>query len=127
MTQDIIKDIEAQDARRVRATLAKDAATLSELLGDDLVYVHSSAAVETKSQFIERATTGFYDYRALTNVERTFRVLGDVVLVNGDVRIEVVVKGATKDFVSRYLQVWARRGGAWQMVAWQSTPVPAAR
>ncbi len=127
MTQAIINEIEALDARRAQATLAKDAATLGELLGDDLVYVHSSATTETKSQFIERATTGFYDYRALTSLERTFRVIGDVVLVNGDVRIEVVVKGATRDFVSRYLQVWAKRGDTWQMVSWQSTPVPAAR
>ncbi|MFT3800349.1 MAG: nuclear transport factor 2 family protein [Burkholderiaceae bacterium] len=126
MSQEIIKEIEALDERRAQATIAKDAATLGELLGDDLVYVHSSATTESKSQFIERATTGFYDYRGLTNLARTFRVLGDVALVNGDVRIEVVVKGSTKNFVSRYLQVWARRGDRWQMVSWQSTPVPSA-
>ena len=120
-----ISAIEALDAQRVRATLAKDAAALGRVLADDLLYVHSSAVAETKALYIERACTGHYDYKGLTSLRRNFRVYGDVVLVDGDVRIQVVVGGNTKDFVSRYLQVWAKRSGDWQMVSWQSTPVPA--
>jgi hypothetical protein len=45
-------------------------------------------------------------------------------LVNGDIQIDLLLKGVPKSFVSRYLQVWAKRSGEWQMVAWQSTPVP---
>jgi uncharacterized protein (TIGR02246 family) len=121
-----IQAIEAIDARRVDATLAQDAAALREIFGDDLIYVHGSAVAESRDVFIERATTGFYVYRALTTQRRNYRELGDVVLVDGDVRIQVCVKGTDKDFVTRYLQVWARRDGRWQMISWQSTPVPAA-
>ena len=53
-------------------------------------------------------------------------MFGDMALVDGDARIQVVVKSGAKDFVTRYLQVWARRNGGWQMVSWQSTPIPAA-
>ena len=121
-----IQEIEAVDARRVAATVGKDAAALRELFGDDLIYVHGSATAENRELFIERATTGFYDYRVITNQRRNFRVYGDVVLVDGDTRIQVDVKGAPKDFVTRYLQAWVRRDGRWQMVSWQSTPMPAA-
>jgi len=126
MTQQVISQIEALDAERSKATLGRDAATLGRLMGDDLLYVHGSAVAEGKALYIERVCSGFYDYKALTNIKREFRVLGDVVLVNGDVRIQVVVPSGAKDFVSRYLQVWARRNGNWQMVSWQSTPLPAA-
>ncbi len=125
MSADIIKAIEQADARRCRATLDKDAATLRELIGDDVLYVHSSATAEDKALYIDRVCNGYYDYKGLTQVRRAFRVYGDVVLVDGDLHIEVVVKGAMKDFVSRYLQVWAKRNGRWQMVSWQSTPMPA--
>ena len=126
MSEDIIRAIEAIDARRCQATIAKDRAVMDEILADDMVYVHSSAVAESKAQYIERATTGWYDYTGLTDRGRTFRVYGDTVLVNGDVRIQVTVKGTPKDFVSRYLQVWAKQGGRWRMVSWQSTPIPAA-
>ncbi len=120
-----IKAIEEADARRCKAALDKDAATLRELLGDDLLYVHSSATAEDKATYIERACTGYYDYQGITQIRRSFRSYGDVVLVDGDVRIQVVVKSGAKDFVSRYLQAWTRRDGRWQMVSWQSTPIPA--
>lgn len=123
--KDIIAQIEKLDAERTRAAIAKDAATLSRLIGDDLRYIHSSATDENKALYIERVTTGHYDYKKLETVKRDFRVIGDTVLVNGDIRIELLLKGAPKSILSRYLQVWAKRGDSWQMVAWQSTPVPA--
>ena len=88
-----IAAIEAADARRVQATLAKDAATLREIFADDLLYVHSSATAEDKATYIERATTGFYDYREMTLLRRSFRDYGDVVVADGDVRIHVVHRG----------------------------------
>ncbi|WP_187272254.1 nuclear transport factor 2 family protein [Zeimonas arvi] len=123
--QTIIADIEALDARRVAATLERDFAALDALIGDDLVYVHSSAAVEDRALYLERLRNGHYVYRGLTGLKRDHRVLGDVVLVNGEVRIDVEVQGKAKQVNARYLQVWARRPGGWQMVSWQSTPIPA--
>jgi hypothetical protein len=54
------------------------------------------------------------------------RVIGDVVLVNGDARIEVEVGGTAKLVMSRYLQVWVKGSAGWQMASWQSTPIPQA-
>ena len=128
MAQDdskVIQEIEAVDAQRTAATIAKDAKALHEVFGADMLYVHGSATAESRELFIERATTGYYDYQGITSLRRQFRVYGDVVLVDGDTRIQVVVKGTPRDFVTRYLQAWVKRDGRWQMVTWQSTPVPA--
>jgi len=71
-------------------------------------------------------TSGHYTYRALTTLQREMRVMGDVVLVNGDARIEVEVSGTAKVVMSRYLQVWVKGSTGWQMSSWQSTPIPQA-
>jgi ketosteroid isomerase-like protein len=121
----VIAELEALDDRRAAAAIAKDRATLESLLAPDMIYVHSSAVAEDRATFVERACTGWYDYTALTTLKRDWRVWGDTALCNGDVRIQVIARGAPKDFVSRYLQVWRRGEAGWQMASWQSTPVPA--
>ena len=116
-----IREIERVDAERIRATLGKDRSTLERIVADDLVYVHTSATQEDKALYLERVTGDYYNYQSLEYDKRAFRVLGDLVLVNGDIRINVIVKGVSRAILSRYLQVWARRDGRWQMVSWQST------
>ena len=123
---DIIAQLEALDQQRTQSILQRNFAALAPLLGDDLRYIHSSAVQENKAQYLEKLTNGHYIYHGLDVQQREFRVLGDVVLVNGDLRIDVEVKNTRKVVLSRYLQVWARRPSGWQMVSWQSVPVPAA-
>lgn len=128
MTPDakLLAELNAADDRRAAATIAKDRAALEAMFSPDLRYVHSSGTDEDRATYIERACTGWYDYRKLTSLRREWRVIGDVALCNGDVAIDVVAKGNPKVFTSRFLQVWRREGGAWKLVALQSTPLPAA-
>lgn len=120
-----IAQIEALDNQRTQAILSRNFTALEPLMGDDLRYIHSSAVQENKAEYLEKLTRGHYLYRGLDVQQREYRVLGDVVLVNGDLRIDVEVQGTRKVVLSRYLQVWARRASGWQMVSWQSVPVPA--
>ena len=121
-----IQAVEAQEARRIAATIARDFDTVEAIVGPDLCYVHSSATVEDHALYMERLRNGHYVYRGIASEERSHRTIGDdVVLVNGRVRIDVEGKGAVKQVNARYLQVWARRPSGWQLVSWQSTPIPA--
>jgi ketosteroid isomerase-like protein len=122
MNEEIIKAIRDADARRCAATIAKDAAALDELFADDLVIVHAGGVAENKARYITRLCKSAYHYHGLTYIRRRFRVYGNAVLVNGDLRLEVTTPGGEKTLVVRYLQVWAGHNGRWQMVAWQSTP-----
>ena len=123
---DTIAQIESLDNQRTQAILTRNFKTLEALMGDDLRYIHSSAVQENKTEYLHKLSSGHYLYHGLDVQQREYRVLGDVVLVNGDLRIDVEVKGTRKVVLSRYLQVWARRPSGWQMVSWQSVPVPAA-
>lgn|SRR5690606_3695566 len=116
----------ALDAERIAATLAGDVARLEPLVGSSLRYVHSSGTDEDRALYLRRVSEGFYDYQGLVPVARDLRRFGDMVLVNGDVDIDVIVRDkGRKQFRSRYLQAWALEDGNWRMVSWQSTPLPA--
>jgi len=122
--QTVIAEIEALDAQRRAALVDKNFSALANLLDDAMLYVHSSAVAEDKALYLKKLTDGLYNYSALKSLRRTHRVLGDVVLVDGDLEISVRVSGVDKVVNSRYLQVWARRAGGWKMISWQSTPIP---
>ena len=124
--KETIAHIEALDAKRTQCILARDFAGLEPLIAEDLRYVHSSSVLENKAQYLAKLASGHYTYRAMTSLHREMRVIDDVVLVNGDVRIEVEVSGTPKVVMSRYLQVWVKRSAGWQMASWQSTPIPQA-
>jgi len=121
----IFKTIEQLDDARKKATLAKDIDKVEPFIGSSLRYVHGSGTDEDRDMYLSRLREGFYDYHAMDTLRRDFRRFGDTVFVHGDTRIHVVVNGTEKDFKGRYLQVWAKEGADWKMVAWQTTPLPA--
>ena len=49
---------------------------------------------------------------------------GDAVVLTGVARISVNSGGKPMKFGVRFTDVYARRGGQWQMVVWQSTKLP---
>ncbi len=122
--QTVIAEIEAVEDRRRQALIDKDFAALADMLGDDLLYVHSSAVAEDKALYLKKLTEGHYSYSGLRSLRRAHRVFGDIVVADGDLEIRVQVGGSDKVVNSRYLQVWARRAGGWKMISWQSTPIP---
>ena len=114
------QEIRSLEDRRFRAMVGGDAAALEELLADDLVYTHSSASVDTKASLIESITSR-RPYQQVERSDEQIRLYGDAAVVNGQARIEL---RGPRTLNLRYVDVWVRRGGRWQMVAWQSTPIP---
>jgi ketosteroid isomerase-like protein len=124
MTTSIAADqIRDAEARRYAAMIANDRKALDALLADDLVYTHSTAATETKAEFIDRLSSGLR-YRKITQREQTVRVFGDVGIVNGLNQMDVERKGEPISFGIRFLAVYVRDGADWRMRAWQSTRLP---
>lgn len=125
MDSEVIRQIEARDQARTRATIAGDLDALADVFADTLRYVHASASVDDKAKYLDNLRSGFYKYTAFTDLKKDYQVFGDTVFVHGDIRIEVTVKGTPKVVMSRYLAVWLRQAGVWRLGAWQSTPIPA--
>jgi ketosteroid isomerase-like protein len=112
------------DKKRMNAMAQKDIAALNELLSDDLVYTHSSARLDTKQSLIGAMESGGTVYTALAPSDVKARDLGDTVVLTGSCRISVNSGGQPNSFGVRFTDVYANKGGRWQMVTWQSTRLP---
>ena len=116
--------VKAADARRFEATTKNDLDTLASLLADDLTYVHSSAAQDTKAQYLAALKSGATRYHSIEPSDIRVRVYGDTAIVTGVAKISVTANGKPLNNSLRYTDVWVRRNNQWQMVAWQSTRLP---
>jgi hypothetical protein len=111
---------------RFAAMVKGDRAALEKLLADDLTYTHSTALLESKEQFLKSVTSGNIDYVSIVPNEADWkvRINGDTAVVNGVAAVNVIDTGKDRKIRIRFTTVQANRGGAWQLLAWQSTVVP---
>lgn len=116
--------VKALELQRFEATVKNDLEALGKLLADDLTYTHSNGAVDTKAQYIEALKSGKVRYDKIEPGELQVRLYGNTAIINGEAKLSVVSEGQTKALSLRFTDVWARRAGRWQMVAWQSTRLP---
>jgi ketosteroid isomerase-like protein len=112
------------DKKRMTAMAQRDIATLNALLSDDLVYTHSTARLDTKQSLIGNMESGSTVYTAVEPADVKAQDLGDTVVLTGACRISVLSQGRPNSFTVRFTDVYANKGGNWQMVAWQSTRLP---
>ena len=109
------------DRQRMAAMGSKDIAALNRLIADDLIYTHSSARIDTKQSLIGAMESGATVYAAVEPSNVVAQDLGSAVVLTGEAAIAVNSGGKAMSFRVRFVDVWANRNGAWQMVTWQST------
>jgi hypothetical protein len=63
-------------------------------------------------------------YQQMTVLEQHFRMHGLIGIINGVVHVAVRMAGSDREFSLRYTDVYVRRSGRWQLLAWQSTRLP---
>jgi ketosteroid isomerase-like protein len=112
------------DKKRMNAMAQKDVATLNTILSDDLVYTHSSARLDTKQSLIGAMESGSTVYSSVVPSDVKAQDCGDTVVLTGVARIGVKSGGNAMNFAVRFTDVYANKGGKWQMVTWQSTRLP---
>jgi Domain of unknown function (DUF4440) len=109
------------DRQRMTAMAERNTTVLQKLLSDDLIYTHSSARLDTKQSLIGAMESGATVYTAVEPSDVTAQNLGDVVVLTGVAAISVTSGGKANSFRVRFTDVYANKGGQWQMVTWQST------
>ena len=122
---DVATQISALEDQRYQALADADLATLGELLSPDLVYLHSDASSDTRQSYLDKLASKALDYGVMEHPVSSIVVHGDCALVFHDMRGEVQVNGATRVLNSRALAVWTREDGAWRLLAFQPTRIPA--
>lgn len=105
------------------AVRSGDAAALSKILSDDLVYTHSTGIVDTKASYIQSITSGSQKYAGIEYSDTKIRVYGRAALVTTVVRMTGTSKGVAFDNKLRMSHVWVRdaQGTDWLLVSHQTT------
>ena len=105
--------------------LEGDADTLAGLFHDELLYSHTSGALDTKESYLEKVLSGFFDFRTVDVGPATATFVGDAAAVITPVHAEVELGGEPRTLHNSTLTVWVHDGGRWQIVASQPTALPA--
>jgi hypothetical protein len=115
---DLEQEILRLESKRIAAMVARDVAVLQPILADDLSYSHSSGRTDTKASFIELVLSGHY--LGVDFLERDVVVCGNAVVVRGRAQMRVHHDGENLSYPILFLEVYALRSSAWQLVAWQA-------
>ena len=121
---DIKDTIKTLDGERMRAMVAGDLETLGRILADDMTYIHTSAAVDTKESMLTSIGNGSLNYHKMAARNVLVRACGDAAVVTGEADVEVTSGGNDLTFSLRFTDVYVNGDAGWQMVAWQSTRLP---
>ena len=113
----------AEDARYA-AQMGDDFATLQKLLGEDLVYIHSSAVVDNKASYIESMKSGTVKYRVMRRSDVTVRTYGCIAILSGLGNFDVTVKGQDMAVEIRFHSIWAKRDRGLEFISWEATRTP---
>jgi uncharacterized protein (TIGR02246 family) len=106
-----------------QAALKGDAAALDKILADDMTHTHGGGRTESKAQFLEAIRSGAQKYEAIDYDEIKVRVYGSTAIVTSEPNIRTVNSGVPSSSHSRFLHVYVKQGGAWRLVAHQSTRI----
>jgi len=124
MSDDVAAVLAAED-RRYQAMIDTDLAALDRMLDDRLSYAHSSGARDTKTEYLEKVRSGYYDYLTADHPVERVEVVGDTAMVIGRMTSDLTVQGARKTIDNLALAVWVRADGGWRLLAYAPTTLPA--
>ncbi len=103
------------------ALIKSDVAALDRIYADSLIYTHSSGAVDDKATYVGNIKSGVTKYESMKRDEIKVSVYGDTALVSCHWQVNVTARGAKISTNARYMHVYVKQKGRWQMVAHQAT------
>ncbi len=132
----VLAEVLAVEQRWTAAHLAGDFGILAELMAEDYVRIEPDGTAAGRAAVLAayQPEHRHWDYAA--GDEYDVRIYGDLTvdpsndsgavltaLVTGRWTARGSNHGESFDYAARFLSVYIRRGGRWQMVAEQSTPI----
>lgn len=120
----VVADVTAADAERYSAMESGDIPKLAKYLGDDLIYTHSSALVDSKETYIDSLRSGKVVYKQTRRSDLRVSPYGCTAVMTGRGDFGVSIDGKDVDVQLRFTNVWVKNPEGWQMVAWEATRIP---
>jgi ketosteroid isomerase-like protein len=120
---DSAAEILAVERAWTEAHLQGDVATIARLMGHDYVKIQPDGSVISRDEALPGYVPEERVWEIAKGDEYNVRIYGDTALVIGRWTARGVNRGVRFDYRARFLSVYMRRDGRWQMVAEQSTEI----
>lgn len=104
-----------------QAQVKSDRAELERLIADDYVLHNSSGRAQDKASFIADQIAPGYKLEPFTVEEPVEKVMGTTAILGGVARARGISGGQPYDVRLRFIDVWEKRNGRWQVVFSQAT------
>jgi ketosteroid isomerase-like protein len=107
----------------LEAHLRLDVSTLQRLMADEFTQIGSNGVLLRKNDVLASFAGGQRKWDHAESDEYRVQIYGSTALVCGRWRAKGINSGHHFDYAARYVAVWVRREGRWQLVSDQSTPI----
>jgi ketosteroid isomerase-like protein len=119
------EDLKATIEKWKAAVIAKDKATIEKHTSPSVTYSHSNALMENRDQMLAAFLSPDMVYKAMDMENTTYRFYGNTAVVNTRMTVRNAQKGVPNTTPLSVLMVWVKEKGTWQLVARQTTRLPA--
>ncbi|MCA9835997.1 MAG: nuclear transport factor 2 family protein [Trueperaceae bacterium] len=119
----MIDEVLTTEARWTKAFLEADVTTLEGLMHPDYQQIQSDGSVWGKAQVLASFDRGERHWERAKSDEHRVQLFANVAIVTGRWQAEGINHGLAFDYAARFVSVYVKTNGGWQMVSDQSTPI----
>lgn len=119
------EEVDAAEDARYQAMIDQDRAALAATLADEFVYHQPNGMIATKAMYLGQVIGGPTKIYKAERYDVKIVLHGDVATAMGETRLDIELNGKRIQPDLRYLNVWVKRDGRWQLAARQSVFKPA--
>ena len=118
------REVRDAEAARLKAFLDHDVTAMSALLADEMIHVTSDGRTRNKTQFMDDFVSRPTAFSQFVTDDMEVIAVGDVAIARGRYHNLVAQRAyGTPLKYARFLRVWVRRNGTWQLMSHQATEV----
>ena len=118
--QDLLRVAEL-DSQYQEAVKRNDSVTMNRILADDFVLVTGNGKVYTKTDLLEEAESGRYQYEHQEDSDRTVRAWGDTAVVTAKLWAKGAEDGKPFDYKLWFSDTYVRTKKGWKYVLGQAS------
>jgi ketosteroid isomerase-like protein len=115
-----VEDVHEAEERRYKAMIDMNPEALADSLADEFFYHQPNGKSNDKEGYIKQMMTGAVKIFSAERYDVKVNVYGDVATAMGGTRLDIELGGERRKTDLRYLNVWVKREGRWQLAKRQS-------
>ncbi|MGH8580217.1 MAG: nuclear transport factor 2 family protein [Gammaproteobacteria bacterium] len=105
------------------ALTKRDLSALDKIWAESYTFTNGRGEFLTKKNRMKNVKSGATQFDSISREDEEIRVFGDTAVVTGRVVLKVIYSGKESSGPYRFINVWVKMQGRWQIVANQITPI----